>query len=272
MHATITTRAGADGRVNEDWVGATPDVVVLLDGLSSISGSDTGCQHGTPWYVAQLGRRLLTTAEDQSCSLVEALRAAIEQVASLHTECDARHAGAPSATVAVLRMVRRDVLEYLVLADSRVVISTTAGVELITDERVDLVAKKQQEAALRERIGSDRHQRAIADLIATQKPLRNRTDGYWVAGGDPAAADHAVTGAVSTGQLVDAALFSDGASRIVDTFNRMSWQDVMTALRTRGPIDVIAEVRAIEASDPDGQRWPRYKTADDATIAYVNWS
>jgi len=40
----------------------------------------------------------------------------------------------------------------------------------------------------------------------------------------------------------------------VDTFDRMSWQDVMTALRTRGPFDLIAEVRAIEASDPDGRR------------------
>ncbi|MGE3413870.1 MAG: hypothetical protein AB7L91_16780 [Dehalococcoidia bacterium] len=41
----------------------------------------------------------------------------------------------------------------------------------------------------------------------------------------------------------------------------------MAAVRSVGRSDLIAKVRAIEATDLDGRRWPRYKTVDDSTIA-----
>ena len=61
-----------------------PGLAVVLDGLSAPDGTGTGCRHGTPWYVSQLGPRLLTLAADPACSLVDALAEAIRQVAGLH--------------------------------------------------------------------------------------------------------------------------------------------------------------------------------------------
>lgn len=48
---------------NEDWMGATQHSAVVLDGLSAPNG-DTGCGHGTPWFVRHLGGHLLGASTD----------------------------------------------------------------------------------------------------------------------------------------------------------------------------------------------------------------
>lgn len=187
MYAATATAPGQDDKQSEDWAGISPTVAVLLDGLSSTSDVVSGCHHGTPWFVSHLGTRLLAEAVDSGNTLQEALYAAIEQVSKLHPMCDHTNPGAPSATVAAVRLNSSGLIDYLVLADARVVIGGLDGVRVITDERVDEVAGEYRDAVLREPIGSSEHQHAIAALIATQQPLRNHPDGYWIAAADPTA-------------------------------------------------------------------------------------
>jgi len=104
MHAAIATQAGSPESANEDWAGvAAPGLAVVLDGLSAPDGTGTGCRHGTPWFVSQLGPRLLTLAADPANSPADALAEAIRQVAGLHPGCDLTHPGTPSATLVMLR-------------------------------------------------------------------------------------------------------------------------------------------------------------------------
>jgi hypothetical protein len=49
MHAEMATVAGSVDQPNEDWVGATPTAVVVLDGLTAPRDLDSGCKHGVPW-------------------------------------------------------------------------------------------------------------------------------------------------------------------------------------------------------------------------------
>ena len=39
-------------------------------------------------------------------------------------------------------------------------------------------------------------------------------------------------------------------------------------IRDHSPADLIRQLRAAEASDPDRARWPRSKAGDDASIIY----
>ena len=71
-------------------------------------------------------------------------------------------------------------------------------------------------------------------------------------------------------ELDAVALLSDGASRLVDRFDLMSWPELLAVLRKAGPTELIARTREVEASDPDGMRWPRGKASDDATALW--WS
>src|SRR5262245_25593935 len=121
MLVSVATEPMKPGQPNLDWVGATDRVAIVLDGLTE--GSETGCVHGTHWYVHQLGARLLLHAgSNDEAPLASSLAQAISEVAAVHGDtCDLSHPGSPCTTVTVVRQ-RGSQLDYLVLADSPLVL------------------------------------------------------------------------------------------------------------------------------------------------------
>lgn len=266
MDVTFGHAAGSP-HSDEDWIAASPEAVVLLDGLSTPEGAQTGCQHGTPWYVRQLGTQLLQLlATPRERTPREALGRAIETVAHRHAgPCDLSHPGMPSATVALLRAGPADV-QCLVLSDALIVIDTSEGIEVLTDPTVSKIAVEQRRAVLGERIGTPEHTLATRIMVAEQQRHRNAPGGYWVAAADPDAAAHAVIRTIPRAAIRRAAVLSDGAAALVD-YGLAGWGEVLDILQHTGPAELIRRIRHAEASDPLGERWPRYKTGDDATAA-----
>jgi hypothetical protein len=268
MRAAIATQAGSQDTANEDWAGvAAPGLAVLLDGLSAPAGTGTGCRHGTPWYVSHLGPQLLALASDTSRSLADALAEAIRQVASLHPGCDLTHPGTPSATVVLLRTLDKGA-DYLALADAVLLLDTTDGLKVISDERVDQLAAKER-AAAQVPSGSALKLRRRAQFTKALRRNRNRPGGYWVAAADPQAASQAITGSLPSKTLHRAVLLSDGASRLVDLFKLATWEELVALLDENGPDGLLHQIRAAEAIDPEGRQWPRTKHSDDATAVYL---
>jgi serine/threonine protein phosphatase PrpC len=268
MRAAVITQPGARDLANEDWAGAAPDLAVVLDGVSAPGSTGTGCRHGTPWYVAKLGPRLLTLASDPDRTLVYALAEAIRQVADLHPECDLTHPGTPSATLVLLRTLGERA-DYLVLGDAVLLLDTSNGLQVVTDDRINHLATKERAAASRLPTGSASHVRRRMRLTTTLRRARNRPGGYWVAAADPLAATQAITGSLTRENLHRAVLLSDGASRLVDVFGLATWKELLTLLDESGPVELVRRVRAAEAADPQGRRWPRTKLSDDATAIYL---
>jgi len=269
MHAAIATQPGSPDTPNEDWAGiAVPGLAVVLDGLSAPDGTGTGCRHGTPWYVNQLGPRLLALASDPSRSLADALAEAIRQVASLHPGCDLTHPGTPSATMVLLR-AHDEGADYLTLGDAVLLLDTTDGLKVVSDARVNQLAGKEREAANRVPTGSALKLRRRAQLTRALRRARNRPGGYWVAAADPQAASQAITGTLPSKSLHRAVLLSDGASRLVDPFKLTTWEELLALLDASGPDELVRQVRAAEAVDPEGRQWPRTKRTDDATAVYL---
>ena len=258
------------GAANEDTVHVSPTGVVVLDGLSAPKDLPMGCVHGTPWFVRQLGANLINLIGDNTVSLREALRRAITGVNDLHcNSCALGQEAVPASTVAMVRE-RDGALDYLVLSDNVLVLDLgTGGIETIVDKRVEEVAAEEMRAALQGPTGTPEHAARVSKLVSVQRRLRNKPGGYWVAATDPAAADEAITGSVELSRVLQAALLTDGASRLVDSFGALTWADLLTLLRTEGPAALIAKTREAELADPVGERWPRFKRSDDATAAYV---
>lgn len=268
MRVSIDTLPGGTNP-NEDWVAGTPSLAIVLDGLSTADLS-TGCSHGVPWYVTHLGGQLLASLADTERPLPEGLAEALERVAQLHPGCDLSNPGTPSATVAVLRR-RHELLDHLVLADSPIVLATKGSITVLTDLRVDSVLPELRAEVEQHETHTPGHKRALQRFVHAQRQMRNTAEGYWVAAGDSRAASHALTGTVPLNEVRDAAVMSDGVSRLVTEYGAATWEEVLSTLRSSGPRQLIENVRAIEATDPTGIRWPRYKSGDDAAVAYCQW-
>jgi len=271
MQVTLASRHSPDATSNEDFIGATAGVVVVIDGASVPPKLGTGCRHGTAWFARQLGTQLLALLTTQANhSPADSLAQALTDVAALHADtCDLDHPGSPSATVAILRE-QPEAVDYLVLGDTTILLEEPADIRVVTDDRLEQVAAVQHGAMHQHATGSADHARSFAELVTEQRRHRNHPDGFWVASTDPAAAQHALTDTVPRAGLRRAAVLSDGATRLVDRFGLVDWPSFLDVLAEQGPDAIIQRVRAAEASDPDGRRWPRGKRHDDASAAFCH--
>ena len=268
MQVTLASRRSPEAASNEDFIGATTGVVVVVDGASVPSGLATGCGHGTAWFARRLGTQLLTLLSTEAdYSPADSLAQAITDVAGLHSDtCDLGHPGSPSATVAILRE-QPEAIDYLVLGDTTILLEEPAGIRVVTDDRLENVAAAQHGAMHQHATGTADHDRSFAELVTEQRRHRNHPDGFWVASTDPAAAQHALADTVPRGGLQRAAVLSDGATRLVDRFGLLDWPGFLEVLAEQGPDAIIQQVRGAEDGDPDGRRWPRGKRHDDASAA-----
>lgn len=265
MNVSAASEPGCeDARPSEDWHYASPHLTVVLDGATV--RTDTGCVHGVPWYVDQLGARLVAilTATPR-LSLTLALKRAIRAVGDLHPQCDLEHPGTPSAGVGVV-VDRGSALRWLVLGDVTVAVDTGERVEVLVDDRVSRTAALARAEADRWPIGSAEKQAALQLMKQGELAARNTPGGYWIAAADPDAADHALQGTVTSWERL--AVLTDGAARL-QAFGVAEWAEGFKILDDAGPAGLIRAVRRAERTDPDGQRWPRNKRSDDATAVYA---
>ncbi|MFF3502184.1 integrase [Streptomyces sp. NPDC003247] len=269
MNVVVDSEPAEPGRENEDFAAAAVGAAVLLDG-AGVAGAETGCVHGIAWFSTTLGGLLLgSIAAQPARPLTDCLADSIRTVRSLHEgTCDLTYRASPTSTVLAVR-ASAGALEYLVLGDSTLLLADRDGKPTaVTDRRLDDVGKRLRGPVDSLPTGSPEHAAALAEYRDALTGLRNRPGGFWIAGPDPLAAEHALTGAVPLEALASVTLLSDGATRLVDRFGITTWQDTLAVLGTSGPAKLIRRVREAEAGDLDGRRWPRGKAHDDATALH----
>ncbi|HVV11160.1 hypothetical protein [Amycolatopsis sp.] len=236
---------GTDGRPrpSEDHVVLLENAVVLLDGATALSSDELS----GGWYAGLLAKQLtdeLRAHPDDELRTV--LARAISTVAEAHR---LRPGFSPSSTVAMVRW-RGDQVDGLVLADSPIVAFGRSGAEVLADDR--LVSLRRQ-----------------GKLVTGADVREQRNNGFWVAEADPLAASQAYCRAW-TG--LDAVLLAtDGVSVGVDDYHLFDWPEVLELVRAQGLQAALDTVRAAEAADPDGTRWPRAKRHDDQALVLVEF-
>jgi hypothetical protein len=251
MRVTYAT-AATPGQANEDYVVAGPDWALVLDGATKRADVDSGCMHGAGWLVRNLAGQLAQRlAAEHGETLPDLLAEAIKATCHAHADtCDLSNPDSPSATVVILREHAAR-LDWLVLADSPLVLDLDGDIRAIVDDRTAHLPSYTTEAV---------------------RAARNSPDGFWVASTRPEAAYQAVTGSISADQVRRAGLFSDGAARLVERYGQLDWPELLDLLDSHGPEAVIERTRAAELAETDAERAGRRgKRHDDATAVLVRF-
>lgn len=271
MRVDLASEPGDPAVPNEDFCAVTVPsgtggAAVVLDGVTAPVDGDTGCAHGTVWFVNRLGTALLQAAARADATLAECLAEALARTANTHAgSCDLTHKRTPQATVAAARW-ERGRLEYLVLGDCEVLITTRDGATLaVRDTRVEevnMLAEKQERRAELARLprGSARWHTALVAYQHYADGFRNAPGGFYTAAADPDVATRAVCGELTDAAAV--ALVSDGVLR----WPGGDRADLLRALAERGGRRVIDEVRRSETARANGEGG---KIHDDATSIRV---
>lgn len=214
--------------------------------------------HPVTWIVEHLADHAQEQLDVRPhVELVDVTREAIRRTMADHgPECDLTDPLSPGAALAIVR-ARAGLVEWLVLADCAVAVDRTDGDPLVViDDRVDRLANAPvAEAEVRT---------YDPDFVAT---VRNRPNGFWIAGAVPEAADHALTGSISSSAVRQILVCSDGISRLTERHG-WTWPDMFVLAVQGGPQALVSAVREADAADPDPRRW-RGKLHDDATAALL---
>ncbi|MFJ2864960.1 endonuclease/exonuclease/phosphatase family protein [Kitasatospora sp. NPDC087314] len=256
------------GRPSEDRVVTTSDTVIVLDGVSTV----TGDRPLGAWYADTLGAAIAELLSlEPGMDLRQVLAEAIGTVAGGH---GLLAGSSPASTVAVVRR-RADRIEAAVLGDSPVVaIGRDGTVHTVRDDRLARLVDAQPEAQeyrdlLRAGHGfGDRHRLILQELRDFQSGVVNRPGGYWIAEAVPEAGLHAVTASWPADDLAEVVIATDGITAGVEEYGLYSWPELARACREDGPQAVADAVARAEHEDPAGQRWPRYKAADDKALVW----
>jgi len=267
MRVQAATESSVPSRPNEDHIEIGSDIAIVIDGATS--RTETGCIHGVSWYAAQLGSAVQNRQYAES-TLTATLARAIEDVAALHSHtCDLAHPGTPSAAITILRRAH-DRFQWLVLGDVTLILETDEKLDVVSDDHSHVAAEEQAEAD-QYPIGDPRKVEAMRRMKLVELSQRNVPGGFWVASTDPSVVEHTLTGEVPSASLKRALLLSDGAARLVDMFEMATHLELLDLTSSKGPQEVLRQVRAAEAEDPDGRRWPRNKHSDDATAVLCDF-
>lgn len=275
LHSAISA-PGA--RNNEDAYGIWPDAQApraawVLDGVTGIN--DRALLPGpsdAAWFVAQVQEVLPTLLAVQP--IHDLLTALIAALADRHEKSWLNGKGpdgheTPAASFALLRQLG-DRIEIARLGDCLVLLEHNDGRVQLLDDAVlnDIEAGLQAEVLAMRDLGIT----GAAVILHEMKPSlravrerRNKPGGYGVLAADPACLDLLQLDSFPADGLRSILMVSDGYYRLVDIYGAMTDTDLLHRTAASGAETMLAELRAIEAADPRGERHPRLKMADDAT-------
>lgn len=262
---------GDPAKPNEDAFGHDASAAVVLDGATPLGDSLMPGPSDAAW-IAQFGaRRLLAHLRDGDGAR-KALRGAL---ADTQKSFEALRRMPPQAVwqtpcaSMMLAVPSEEGVEFLWYGDCAALIRSSDAAVTVVGETFD---KRAAEAMRAKEIGKAKNLSPASGLsrpefIGSLRAARNRINSgsYWLFSPEEKAASHVSRRMIRLGPGATLLLASDGFLALASDYGAYSADSLMAAALSKGLKALGAELRAIEASDPGGDTFARFKKSDDAT-------
>ena len=267
---------GDPAKPNEDSFSHAAGFACVFDG-ATVLGENLMPGRSDAQWIAQFGARRLRAHADEGGPPRNALRAAASDAeksfAALRKRAPAETYETPLASLMAL-FVRHDLVEALWFGDCSALIRAPNGAVSVVGEALKSRARERNRVsrlAEPEGVAATTVREKFLPALRASRNRVNRKGGDWLFSPDARCADHAAEAqlAVEPGSLI--LLASDGFFALVSDYARYSADELLAAAHSRGLAALGEELRAIEAGDPKGLTFPRFKRSDDATARLLSF-
>jgi hypothetical protein len=262
---------GDPAKANEDAFGHGGNAAVVIDGATPLGDGLMPGPSDAAW-IAQFGARRLMAHLRDGDGARKALRATLGDTQKSF-EALRRHPPeemwqTPCASL-MLAVAGDSAVEFLSFGDCAALIQPEGGAVVVVGETFD---KRAAEAERAQAIAKEKNLSPASGLsrpefIGTLRAARNRINAgnTWLFSPDVKAASHAARRLVQAVPGTRLLLASDGFLALASDYGAYSADSLMQAAVEKGLKALGEELRAIEAGDAGGDRFPRFKKSDDAT-------
>jgi serine/threonine protein phosphatase PrpC len=262
---------GDPAKSNEDAFGHGEAAAVVIDGATPLGDGLMPGPSDAAW-IAQFGARRLMAHLRDGEGARKALRAALAEAqksfVALRRHEPEEMWQTPCASM-MLAAANEKGLELLWFGDCAALLKQGDAPVTVIGETFD---KRAAEAARAQAIAREKKLSPASGLsrpefIGTLRATRNRINSgsYWLFSPDVRAASHVSRRMIKPAGGSTLLLASDGFLALASDYGAYSADSLMAAAQDKGLAALGEELRAIEAGDSGGDKFPRFKKSDDAT-------
>ena len=263
-------------RPNEDALGFETGLAIVLDGATGLGSKLLDAPSDAAWLAQQGAERFVRHAGSlHGPALITQVAEEVEaEFIRLRHRAPQETYELPMASLILVEPDEADRLRVQGFGDCGLIICRPDGSVEVFGKGFDL---KDEEAKSAATLAAQQSVRATDNLTeptfqAALRASRNRYNGGgggWVFAPQAACAAHATTHTLHAPRGSRLLLATDGFLVLVTDYERYDARGLIAAVADRGLSALMDELRAIEAEDPDGVRYPRFKKSDDATALFV---
>lgn len=259
---------------NEDAFGHAGGAAVVFDGATPLGDMLMPGSSDAAWIAHFGSRRLLSHIQNGNSprkALRNALGDAEESFKGLRRRPPDAQWEMPCASM-MLVTEWEDALEMLWYGDCGVLLSGEKGVQTIGETMAKRAAEAGRARALaKAKQVSPANALSRGDFIQQLRKARDfvNSGNYWLFSPEVTAAPHATRFTLHAAPGEYLLLASDGFLALASDYAAYDVPGLMAAALDRGLAALGQELRAIEDSDPGGDKYPRFKKSDDATAVLL---
>jgi len=269
---------GDPAKPNEDSFANRQGAAVVIDGATMLGEGLMPGPSDAAW-IAQFGARRLMAHLGEGNGARKALRAALadsqKSFEALRRRPPEEKWQTPCASM-MLAVRGETGVEFLWFGDCVALVGQDDGAVAVVGEAFD---KRADEAERARGMAKEKGLSPAAGLnrpefIDTLRAGRNRINsgGDWLFSPDVRAASHVSRRMVKARPGSMLLLASDGFLALASDYGAYGADGLITAAMEKGLATLGKELRAIEAGDAGGDRFPRLKKSDDATALLLRLS